>query len=215
MNEDHKKIIIDSIEESFRLKAKASDDIASLRRDLFLKQLDFFLQLSSISVAILGIGYLVYTEKVDIVFGLLSLMFSFVNILWISSYIRISIDENANYHEQGAFAVKQKMDDAIGKAVEAINKNNSDIYFKYAEEQTKLPIQKSNLSFSGEIFTFIFINSFLFLIAAFFKGNINSCFDYLIVIELIIIISYFLSFENISGVIIDKLSKYFTPKNNK
>jgi len=210
MHEEHRQILIDSIESSFKFKDKVLDDIASLRRDLFLKQLDFFLQLSSLSIAILGIGYLVYTEKVDIIFGLSSLVFSFVNILWISSYIRVSIDKSANYHEHGAFIVRQKMDNAINKAIEAINKNDSNIYFEYAEKQIKLPIQNDKLNFSGEIFTFIFINSFLFLILAFFKEKIHFCFDYFIIIILSLIISYFLSFKDVSGIIVDKLSEYFT-----
>lgn len=215
MHEEHKKIIIDFIKSGLEFKEKVLDDIANLRRDLFLKQLDFFLQLSSFSVAILGIGYLVYTEKVDTVFGLLSLIFSFVNILLISSYIRVSIDKNANHGEQSAFNIRQKMDIAINKAVEAIHKDDSNIYFEHAEEQTKLPIQNNKLSFSGEIFTFIFINSFLFLVLAFFKNKINFYFDYFIITILILIISYFLSFKDISGVIFDKLSEYFTPKNKK
>ena len=215
MHEEHEKIIKDFIKSGLEFKEKVLDDMANLRRDLFLKQLDFFLQLSSFSVAILGIGYLVYTEKVDTVFGLLSLIFSFVNILWISSYIRVSIDKNANHSEQSAFNARQEMDNAIKKAIESIIKKNSDIYFKYAEEQTKPLIKNDELSFSGEIFTFIFINSFLFLVLAFFKDKINFCFDYFIITILILIISYFLSFKDISGVITDKLSEYFTPKNKK
>ena len=215
MHKEHKKIIKDFIKSGIEFKEKVLDDMANLRHDLFLKQLDFFLQLSSFSVAILGIGYLVYTEKVNTVFGLLSLIFSFVNILWISSYIRVSIDKKVNHSEQSAFNVRQKMDNAIKKAIESIIKNNSDIYFNYAEEQVNLPIPKGRLNFSGEIFTFIFINSFLFLVLAFFKDKINFCFDYFIITILILIISYFLSFKNVSGVIIDKLSEYFKPKNKK
>ena len=122
MHEEHEKIIKDFIKSGLEFKEKVLDDMANLRRDLFLKQLDFFLQLSSFSVAILGIGYLVYTEKVDTVFGLLSLIFSFINILWISSYIRVSIDKKANHSEQSAFNVRQEMDNAIKKAIESIIK---------------------------------------------------------------------------------------------
>jgi len=215
MHEEHRKILMDSIKSGMEFKEKILDDISSLRRDLFLKQLDFFLQLSSVSIAILGIGYLVYTEKVDIIFGIFSLIFSFVNILWISSYIRVSIDKNANYHEEGANNVRKKMDDAINKAVEAITKNDSSIYFNYAKDQVEIPFQKDKLNFSGEIFTFIFINSFLFLILAFFKDKINFCFDYLFLILIVFLISYLLSFKDISGNIIDKLSEWLTLKLKK
>ncbi len=77
MHEEHKKIIIDSIKNGMTFKIEISKDMANVKQNLFLKQLDFFLQISSISIAILGIGYLIYTDKVDPIIGSLSLIFSF------------------------------------------------------------------------------------------------------------------------------------------
>lgn len=209
MHEEHKKIIIKAIQDGFDFKNRVYDHAIQVNHDLSLKQVDFFLQLSSISVAILGAAYFFSERSPDIFFVILAAVFNVLNILWITSYTRSYIDNIdksiKNYSEE----MNKKMDFTINKAVESIQKNESKIFFDYAKEETQKKYSSDRLIYAGEIFTFIFINSIIFTIFANIKNyiNISYNYDYILLVIFSMIISSLLSFTNFSSNIIESISR--------
>jgi len=204
MDDEHKNIIIRSIGEGFALKEKYSDYAINANFQLLITQLDLFKTISTIVVAIVGIGYFL-NDQLSPSFLTVSFIFSLLTILGTISYSREIIDLEAKQIKNYGVLFNKKIDESINIAVEAIKKKDSKIYFSYAEQEIKDRVTGDKLIYAGEIFTFCFYLSITFGILAFFSYKYNfGLFSWITI--LVIIFTYIISFKNWSHKIINFFS---------
>jgi hypothetical protein len=205
MNEEHKKIIIKAIADQFALKEKYSDYQLNSNFQLLLVQLDLFKTISTLVVAIIGIGYFL-NNHVNTSFFIISFVFSLITILGTISYTREIIDLEFKQINKQGIALNKKIDEIINLCVEAIKKEDSKIFFDYAEQEVKSKYLKDRLVYAGEIFSFCFYNSIAFGLLAFFADKYNfSLLSYVTILTVIFV--SFVSFKDWVRYIVDFLSK--------
>ncbi len=204
MHEEHRKIIIKAIEDGFALKQEYSDYAINSHFQLFLSQLDLFKTISTLVVAIIGIGYL--NNRIDSSFFAASFVFSLLTLIGTISYTREKIDLEAKGIAEYGVVLRGRVDAAINVAVESIKKEDSKIFFDYAEQETSLKALNDRLVYAGEIFTFCFYNSVAFGILAFIANKYNfGILSYVTVLTLVF--TLLVSFKNWSVYAVDVLSK--------
>jgi len=207
MHEEHKKIIIKSIQDTFNLKEKYHDYEINSYFQLFLTQLDLFKTISALVIGIIGIGYF-FSNYFNGIFLLLSLIFSLITLFGTISYTREIIDLEAKQIKEQGKIFKRELDEAINISVEAINKDDPKIYFDFAEQKLKLVPVREKLVYAGEIFTFFFFNSLIFGLLAFFIRNLNlGLILNLVLIMCVLLLVYLVSFRNWSVKIITFFSR--------
>lgn len=205
MNEDYRSIIKSFIQDTFNLKDEYSTWHIESNFQLSLAQLDLFRTISSIIVAVLGLGYLFDQKLVDGIFLLVSFVFAVVVFLWTLSYTRESIDLQAKQNEITGRAIRGKTDEWIKIALESLKENNSDKFFEYCREgmQNKYPGNK--LIYVGEIFNFLLYLSIGFLVLGFLAVQFNFSLLSYQTVALIILI-YLISFKDWAIKLADFLS---------
>jgi len=211
MDEERRKIIIKAIADQFALKEKYSDYQLNSNFQLLLTQLDLFKTMSTLVVAIIGIGYFL-NHHVDVSFFTVSFVFSLITIFGTISYTREILDLESKQISKQGIALNKKIDEIINLCVEAIKKEDSKIFFNYAEQEVKSKYLKDRLVYAGEIFSFCFYNSIAFGILAFFADKYN--FNLLSCVTIFTVISvYLISFKDWVRHIVNFLSKDIKFKN--
>ena len=80
MNEEHRKVIENTIQDSFKLKDRFHDFEANFSGQLLFEHLDLLKNLASIIIAVIGIGYLLGSVGIN-VFSTSALLFSIVSLI--------------------------------------------------------------------------------------------------------------------------------------
>ena len=205
MNEDHKKIIEDAIRDGFKMKDKYSDYEINSSFQLLLNQLDLLRTISTLVVAVLGVGFFL-KEQLNLNFLVVSLIFSVITIVGTISYTREISDYEAKTIKSQGDKLKEKIDTITNKAVESIQKGDPEIFFGFAEKEASAQYLKERLIYAGEIFTFSFYSSIAFLILAFFAEKYQFS---LISLGTVLVLTFvwLISFKNWIRNVVDVLSK--------
>lgn len=208
MNEDKRKVLENSIQDAFKLRERFNDFEVGFLNQLLFEQLDLLKNLASIIIAVIGIGYLF--EKISMsLFSISGFLFSVSSLIFIFSYIKEVIDKQAEGLKIAEKEIRNKTDESIEKAVEAIRKNKDSIYFDYAEkEYVKIKDLKSELNYIGEIILFLFFGIMFSVMGIVLveKAEIGMLYQ-LIILALILIISWQMSFREWSIKLVELLSK--------
>ncbi|MEI7810684.1 MAG: hypothetical protein WCI41_04005 [bacterium] len=204
--EEEKQIAIKTIQDAFSAKEKFFDYEFSQNFQLSLSQLDFLKTISTLVIALLGIGYFL-DKGLKLNFLIVSLMFSLITLFGTISYIREMIDSESKLIRENSKAIQDKMNELININIKAIRENNFNIANNYAKEELlKIKENEDILIYTGEIFTFCFYNSVIFLLLAFFAKKYN--FELNSIFTLLgFSASYLLSFRSWASKLIKFLSK--------
>lgn len=168
MNEQHKEIIKNVIQKNFSLEEKFSDFELNSNFQLLLSQLDLFKTMSALVIGLIGIGYF-YNTNLDINFLTVSFAVSIFTLFLLISYTRETIDAQSKLNKQTNDIIRKNVRSVCQKCLEALQKDNSEIFFKYNREKLNKEHSKSPpLNYMGEIATFLFYLSVGFLILSFF-----------------------------------------------
>ncbi len=211
MNEEHRKVIENTIQDSFKLKDRFHDFEANFSGQLLFEHLDLLKNLASIIIAVIGIGYLLGRVGIN-VFSTSAFLFSIVSLIFIFSYIREVIDRQAKGLKTADSMIKNKTDEAIEKAVEAIKKDDASISFDYAKkEYAKIKDSNSEMNYAGEIALFLFYCILFSVIGIIFaeKFPIDAVLQWLI-FSFILAISWQMSFREWSIRLVGIFSKNIT-----
>ncbi|MFA6520361.1 MAG: hypothetical protein WCT44_02005 [Candidatus Paceibacterota bacterium] len=210
MHEEHKKIIVKAIEDSFRLKDKYSDYELNSNFQLLLTQLDLFKTISTLVVAIVGIGFF-FKDQLDLQFLILSLTFSLFTVIGTISYTREIVDFEAKEIKRQGDIFKEKMDEVINAAVDAIQRGDAKIYFDYAAKEAQAKYLKERVVYAGEIFAFCFYNSISFGLLALMSEKYSFNTISFITIGTLIF-THVISFKDWARPLVDFLSKELKKK---
>ncbi len=212
MTPEHKDIIKNSVKDIFSFQEKFSDFELSSNFQLMLSQLDLFKLLSSLVVAIIGIGYL-FDSKLENQFLLLSLIFSLLTLVVSISFTREVIDLqpklNAKAHQEISKTIQQHND----MALKALREDNSEIFFEYARNKLGDTYSEPSLNYIGEILIFMFYLSIAFLCFSFLALKFPFTILSWQTIVLLICV-YLISFKNWAHWLSEKLSIEFFNKSN-
>lgn len=195
MDPEHKLIIKKAIEDLFKFQDKVREFKINNDFALLVAQLDFFKVISTIVVALAGIGYF-YDSNLDKKFLGLSLVASLLVLLLSTSYVRENIDSHAGENQKIYEFSENETNIGIEKAVEAIEKDEANIFFDYAKNRTKNKEKVEPPSnCMGEIIVFLFYLSLGFLILSYFSKKYNF---FIISFQtwIVLFFSYVLSFWN-------------------
>lgn len=194
MLDDHRKIIKDSIKNALDIQDKFSNSVMENNFQLLLSQLDFFKVISGLVVGIIGIGYF-YNQNLNDDFLIISLIFALITLLFSVSYTREVVDLQEKQNKQAYEDIKNDTDEMINKAIEALKKEESNIYFGYAENRLKDAYLEPQLNYAGEIVVLLFYLSLGFLGLSFLSNIYNF---YLISYQTatLLFVVYVLSFNN-------------------
>lgn len=212
MNESKRKIIENSIQDAFALKERFADFEVGFLNQLLFAQLDLLKNLASIIIAVIGVGYLFGKISVN-VFSLSGFLFSFFSLIFIFSYVKEVIDKQAEGLKVAAKEIDKKTDESIEKSVEAIKSDNESIHFDYIKEEcTKIKELDSELNYIGEIILFLFFGILFSVIGIVVVEKFEVRLVYqLLILALILIISWQMSFREWSIVLIKVLSRKIKP----
>ncbi len=205
MDEKDRKIIEDAIKNSFAFRDKFFDFEVNSNLQLLLTQLGLFKTISTIIIALVGIGYL-YDKGLDLQFLSVSLCSAIVVFILSLSYTREAIDNQSHQNKKLREYIHNKTEIAIDKAIESTKKDDANIYFEFAKEQLKIKHIESPLNYVGETILFTLYSSVGFLVLSYF-GKLYSFgfFSYQTII--LLVAAYFLSFKNWAIKISEVLSK--------
>lgn len=163
MTQEERDQIKKTIGELFNLRDKYFDFQINTKFQLGLAQLDLFKTLSTIVIALLGIGY-VFDAKFNKDFLFISTAFILIVLFGTISFIRESIDSEDKSLEDNEILIKEKTEETIRKSVEALEKDDFNIYFDFVKQKaTEFHPQKEDLLYTGEIFNFLLYLSIFFL----------------------------------------------------
>lgn len=207
MNEEHKQIIKDTISEMFKLKEEVNNFRLSNRSQLLLSQLDLFKTISTLVVAIIGVGYF-YNGDLDLnrFFLILSFLSALFTLFLSISYTREVIDFEANSLETMREYFEKETDKVINKGLESFKSDDSKIFFDYAKDKTQESYPSQRLNYTGEILILMFYLAVSLLLLAFLSEIYNFSFlSWQTVITIILV--YVLSFKTWASRFCIKLSK--------
>lgn len=205
MDEKHHKIIEDVVKDLFAFRDKFFDFEVNSNLQFLLAQLDLFKTISTIIIALVGIGYL-YNQRLDLQFLFVSLCLATIVFIFSLSYTREVIDNQSYQNKKIREYIYNKTEIAINKAIESIKKDDVDIYFKFTKEQLKIKYINPFLNYAGEIVVFALYSSVGFLFLSYFGILYSFGFlSYQTIILLVVV--YFLSFKNWAVKVSEILSK--------
>jgi hypothetical protein len=162
MLQDHKDILKNSIKDAFSLQDKFSDFEINSNFQSLISQLDLFKVVASLEIGIIGIGYL-YDSKLNGNFLLISLISALFTLVLSISYTREVIDSQSKQNQKTHAIIKQKVQEHNDVVIEAFKKDDSEIFFEYARNESERKHLESPLNYMGEIIIFCFYLSVGFL----------------------------------------------------
>lgn len=207
MNEEHRKIIENAIKDEFAFRDKFFDFKVNSDLQFLLAQLNLFKTISTLVIALAGIGYL-YAESIESQFLFISLCLAGIVFISSISYIREIIDIKSYQIKKIEEEVHDKTEIAINKDIKSLKEDDANIYFNFLEEQSKIKHEEKepSLNYAGEVIIFLLYSSISFLILSYF-GKLYSFgfFSWQTIVSLIVV--YFLSFKSWAVKVFEILSK--------
>lgn len=195
MDEDNRHIIKDSIQDAFDLKGEYSTWHIESNFQLLLSQLDLFKTISSIIIAVLGLGYIFDQKLVEGEFLIASFVSAIIVFFWTLSYTRENIDLQVKQNEITGKSLREKTDEWIEIALKALKEKNPDIFFEYSKKESQIKHPENKLIYAGEIFNFMLYLSVGFLMLGFIANKYHFIFLSYQTTALCIFL-YVLSFKN-------------------
>ena len=214
MNEDDNQELTKAYEDVILIREKVTDFTLNSRFQLLLSQLDLFKGLASLTIGILGIGYLL-KEDLDSKFVLLCLIFALLTLVISVSYSRQTIDAHTNEIENTKNHFIQKTKELIVKMKESKNEHDIKI-FRDARtnylENYKPYEEPPQSNYTGETLILFFFLSIGYLVLAYISSNYYQIKLLSIPHLLLLLIIWLVSFVDWAGFLMKRLSKRITFK---